>query len=154
MNNYTCNINAKQFIVHTGQDHGLQWRKSPKNTRNTSLTLRVILKVMYQNPLAGKSLESQRKNTNITTVTQVTVKTKVITDQGGSTKRNQKSTKNIKIPTRVTLILGKRSVGGIPTQSTMCHTKRWCKKIKFCTFLRERPNLKDNIGHRLSNLPL
>lgn len=48
---------------------------------------------MYQNPLAGKSLESQRKNTNIATVTQVTVKTKVIKDQGGSTKRNQKKHK-------------------------------------------------------------
>lgn len=133
----TCNINAKQFIVHTGQDHGHQWRrKSPKNTRKTGLTLGVILKVIYQNPLTGKSIESQRKSTSIATVTQVTVKTKVITDQGGSTKRNQKSTKNIRIPARVTPILGKGGVGSIAAQNTMCHTKRWCKKIKFCTFLR------------------
>lgn len=138
--------NAKQFIVHTGQDHGHHWRrKSLKNTRNTGLTLRVILKVMYQNPLAGKSLESQRKSTNIATVTQVTVKTKVITDQGGSTKRNQKSTKNIRIPARVTLILGKGGVGSIPTQSTMCHTKRWCKKINLFTFLRNLNAHKDLI---------
>lgn len=125
----TCNINAKQFIVHTGQDHGHQWRrKSPKNTRKTGLTLRVILKVIYQNPLTRKSIESQRKSTSIATVTQVTVKTKVITDQGGSTKRNQKSTKNIRIPARVTPILGKGGVGSIAAQKRNINAQKTSSK--------------------------